>query len=45
MKLRSTLAMQPEPPSNGEYMVAAYLVAALILLGYWMRLWRKARKL
>jgi hypothetical protein len=37
--------MQPEPPSNGEYMVAAYLVAALILLGYWMRLWRKARKL
>jgi hypothetical protein len=37
--------MQPEPPSNGEYMVAAYLVAALILIGYWVRLWRKARKI
>jgi hypothetical protein len=37
--------MQPEPPSNGGYMVAAYLVAALILIGYWVRLWRKARKI
>lgn len=33
-----------EPPSNGEYMVSAYLVAALILVGYWLRLWWKAKK-
>jgi hypothetical protein len=39
------LAMQAEPPSNGEYMVAAYLVAAIILMGYWVRLWRKAKRL
>ncbi|HYF38704.1 MAG TPA: hypothetical protein VD930_03365 [Gemmatimonadales bacterium] len=37
--------MPPEPPSNGEYMAAAYIVAALILLGYWVRLWVKARRL
>jgi hypothetical protein len=36
--------MVPEPPSNGEYMVAAYVVTAVILVGYWVRLWRMMRK-
>ena len=35
--------MLPEPPRNGEYLVAAYVVATLILVGYWVRLWQKAR--
>lgn len=33
-----------EPPDNGAYMVAAYLVTAAILIGYWLRLWRLSRK-
>ncbi|HEY3011584.1 MAG TPA: hypothetical protein VGJ36_02465 [Gemmatimonadales bacterium] len=33
-----------EPPQNGEYLVAAYAVATVILVGYWLRLWRAARK-
>ena len=37
--------MGAEPPSNGEYMIAADVVAAVILIGYWVRLWRKAREL
>jgi hypothetical protein len=37
--------MPPEPPSNAEYMIAAYIVAAVILVGYWVRLWVKARRL
>ncbi|HZB27342.1 MAG TPA: hypothetical protein VE282_02175 [Gemmatimonadales bacterium] len=36
--------MLAEPPSNGEYLVAAYVVSTLILVGYWIRLWRSARK-
>jgi hypothetical protein len=36
--------MPAEPPSNGEYLVAAYVVTSVILVGYWMRLWRSARK-
>ena len=36
--------MQVEPPQNGEYLVAAYVITALILLGYWAALWRKSRK-
>ena len=36
--------MLAEPPRNGEYLVAAYVVATLILVGYWMRLWQKARR-
>jgi hypothetical protein len=36
--------MPPEPPSNGEYMIAAYVAAAIILVGYWVRLWRRAKK-
>jgi len=34
----------PETPQNGEYLVAAYVIAAVILLGYWVALWRRARK-
>ena len=34
--------MLAEPPSNGQYLVAAYLVTAVILGGYWVRLWRMA---
>jgi hypothetical protein len=37
--------MQSEPPANGQYLVAAYIVTAVILLGYAGVLWRKARKL
>ena len=36
--------MQVEPPSNGAYMLAAYVVTSMILVGYWVRLWRKARR-
>jgi hypothetical protein len=39
-----TRAMLAEPPSNGEYLVAAYVVSTLILVGYWIRLWRLAKK-
>jgi CcmD family protein len=37
--------MQPEPPSNGGYMVAAYIVTSVILLGYLLVLWRRASKI
>jgi hypothetical protein len=33
-----------EPPANGGYLVAAYIVTAAILVGYWIRLWRLSRK-
>jgi hypothetical protein len=36
--------MLAEPPRNGGYLVAAYVVATIILLGYWVRLFRIARK-
>lgn len=36
--------MLPEPPRNGQYLIAAYVVATVILVGYWLRLWRMARK-
>ena len=36
--------MLAEPPQNGEYLVAAYVVVTVILLGYWIRLWGKARR-
>jgi hypothetical protein len=32
-----------EPPRNGQYLVAAYVVASVILVGYWLKLWRMAR--
>jgi hypothetical protein len=36
--------MPVEPPQNGEYLVAAYVITTMILLGYFWILWRKARK-
>ena len=33
-----------EPPDNGAYLVAAYVVTAAILIGYWLRLWWLSRK-
>ena len=32
------------PPDNGSYMVAAYVVTAVILLGYAVLLVRRARR-
>ena len=32
------------PPDNGGYMVAAYAVTAVILVGYAVGLWRRAEK-
>jgi hypothetical protein len=37
--------MPAEPPSNGGYLVAAYIVTAVILVTYWIRLWLRARSL
>jgi hypothetical protein len=36
--------MPPETPQNGEYLVAAYVIASAILIGYWGMLWRRAKK-
>ena len=36
--------MLADPPQNGEYMAAAYIITAVILAGYWVALWRKAKK-
>lgn len=36
--------MPIEPPQNAGYMVAAYIVTALVCLGYAFSLWRRARK-
>jgi hypothetical protein len=36
--------MPAEPPQNGEYLVAAYVVTTVILTGYFGMLWRKAKK-
>lgn len=35
--------MLAEPPSNGQYLVAAYVVTSVIVVGYLLRLWRRAR--
>ena len=35
--------MPVETPQNGEYLVAAYVIATIILMGYWMVLWRRAK--
>ncbi|HEU5170490.1 MAG TPA: hypothetical protein VFU46_08125 [Gemmatimonadales bacterium] len=35
--------MPPSPPDNGAYMVAAYIVTAVILVVYAAMLWRRAR--
>jgi hypothetical protein len=34
--------MLAEPPQNGGYMVAAYIVTTVIVGGYWVRLWKKS---
>lgn len=34
----------PELPQNGGYMVAAYIVAATIYVGYTASLWIRSRK-
>jgi hypothetical protein len=39
------LVMPVDPPQNGEYLVAAYVIGSAILVGYWAVLWRKARGL
>jgi hypothetical protein len=36
--------MAVEPPPNGGYLIAAYGVTVVILVGYWVRLWRLMRK-
>jgi hypothetical protein len=33
----------PELPQNGAYMVAAYIVTAVILVGYAVSLWMRSR--
>jgi len=33
----------PELPQNGAYMVAAYIVTAVILMGYAVSLWMRSR--
>ncbi len=33
----------PEIPQNAPYMVAAYVVTAVILLGYAVSLWMRSR--
>lgn len=37
--------MPPDTPQNGEYLVAAYVIATVILIGYGVALWKRARKL
>ena len=32
------------PPENGGYMIAAYMVTAVILLGYVWSTWRRAKR-
>ena len=36
--------MPVEPPANGGYMTAAYIVAAVIYLVYSLRLWLRSRR-
>ncbi len=36
--------MQIDPNANRGYMVAAYVLTAVILVGYALVLWRKARR-
>jgi hypothetical protein len=31
-------------PNNGNYMVAAYIVATIIILGYTISLWKRSGK-
>ena len=36
--------MGVDPHANAGYMIAAYVVTAVILGGYALRLWQKARR-
>jgi len=36
--------MPPDIPQNAGYMVAAYIVTPVILVGYLLSLWRRARR-
>jgi hypothetical protein len=36
--------MLPDTPQNGGYLVAAYVIATVILVGYWVALWGRAKK-
>jgi hypothetical protein len=36
--------MVADVPANGGYMVAAYVAAPVILVGYLLSLWRRARR-
>ena len=31
-------------PNNGNYMIAAYIVATIVILGYTVSLWRRSGK-
>jgi hypothetical protein len=37
--------MPVEPPQNGEYLIAAYAITTVILLGYFWLLWRRMKTL
>jgi hypothetical protein len=37
--------MPPEPPQNAGYMIAAYVVAGVILVGYWGWLIKRVTKM
>jgi hypothetical protein len=37
--------MPLDPPQNGGYLLAAYIMTAIILVGYYGWLWRRSRKL
>jgi hypothetical protein len=36
--------MGTETPENGGFMVVAYLIVAVVVFGYGLVLWRRARK-
>ncbi len=36
--------MAPETPQNAGYMLAAYIITPVILGGYLLALWRRAKK-
>ena len=36
--------MAVDPDANAGYLIAAYVVTAVILAGYALALWRKARR-
>jgi hypothetical protein len=36
--------MGTEAPANGGYMVAAYVIVTVVVFGYALSLWRRARR-